>query len=165
MKSKRKQVSTKKRIRKSRSTRKLRFRSAKRLPRRSEVVGRNIKKYKGGNSEVAFPASFSQSVVDANPQSYLPVNTFSHDPNYSVVDARLTAPFLTGVSSGGRRGKLKRGGSVESQSLSNILSNTFGQLPSGGVATNMGGVTNIASNLSGTSLAYNSNPSIPVPLA
>ena len=161
--------STKKRTRKTRA---LRFQSAKRLPKRSEVLNHNTKKYKGGNSGVAFPASFSQSVVDANPQSYLPVNTFSNDPNYSVVDARLTAPFLNGFSSGGRRrrqmkkGQMKKGGSATlAQYVSNGLSNTVGQFPSAGIATNIGGVTNIAANLSGASASFNSTPKFVPPIA
>ena len=168
-------------MRKTRSARKLRFRSSTRLPKRSEVVKCNTKKYKGGAlvggaSGVVFPPSFSQSVVDANPQSFLPVNTFSNDPNYSVVDARLTSPFLTGVSSGGRRSRHKKakmrkgpnqkgGSSTAAQALSNIANSTIGQFPSAGMATNIGGVTNIAANLSGASSTYNSTPNIPTPLA
>jgi len=173
------------RTKKHRSPKKrtIRFRSAKRLPKRSEVMNRNTKKYKGGFlGGVAFPASFSQSVVDANPQSYLPVNTFSNDPNYSVVDARLTAPFLNGVSSGGRRrrqtkkgqmqkgqmqkGQMQKGGAPTlAQYVSNGLSSTVGQFPSAGIATNIGGVTNIAANLSGMNATFNSTPKFVAPIA
>lgn len=163
------------RTKKRRSTKKrtIRFRSAKRLPKRSEVMNRNTKKYKGGFlGGVAFPASFSQSVVDANPQSYLPVNTFSNDPNYSVVDARLTAPFLNGVSSGGRRrrkmkrGQMQKGGvATLAQYLSNGFNNTVGQFPSADIATNIGGVTNIAANISGTNAAFDSTPKFVAPIA
>ena len=169
IKRKRRTISTQKR--------KLVFKSSKRLPKRYEVLNSTPKKYKGGGllGGVAFPATFSQSYVDANPQSYLPVNTFSNDPNYSVVDARLTSPFLTGVSSGGmgrglpkkRRKKraLKIVGGAESHGFSDLLSNTFGQLPGGGIPTNLTGVAGVTGNMTGSNNAFNSDPHLITPLS
>lgn len=134
-----------------------------RKSRQSRKRNRSLKKIKGGN--VAFPASFSSS---QNPQSYLPYNDFSKDPNYGMIDSRLTQPFLTGVSTGGRRrrkaGKTTGGSSI-AYGLTNALNTSVGQITSGGLLTDVGGVAGSAANLTGSNNVYNSNPSIPLPLA
>ena len=67
----------------------------------------NQKRLKGG-SNVVFPPTFSNNTVASNPQSYLSSNNFANDPGYSVIAARNTGPFLTGVSSGGKKRQSKK---------------------------------------------------------
>lgn len=50
------------------------------------------------------PAVFPQSFTNVPIRSFYGVNDFANDPNYLVVAARNTAPFLTG----GRRRKSRR---------------------------------------------------------
>ena len=73
-----------------------------------------------------FPASFSNVPI----RSFYGVNDYSNDPNYLVVGARNTAPFLTG----GRKQKSKRrGGRTRSQKggygFLNDVFNTYNPAP------------------------------------
>ena len=159
--------------------------SGKRVSRKRK---NQVKKIKGGN--VAFPASISGtpqfSSIVAAPQSFVPYNDFSNDPNYGVIDSRLTQPFLTGFSTGGKRrtksakkpksGKKtkshknqksvkKTGGSSLAHGLSNQLNSNFGTFPSAGLPTDTGGVAGISANISGISNAHNNTPAFASPLA
>lgn len=122
------------------------------------------KKIKGGN--VVFPATF-EPPTPLNPQSYLPYNDFSNDPNYSVINTRLTQPFLTGVASGGSRRKYKKrtGGNPLVYSMSNALNPTAGQIPSAELLTDVGGVTYAISNVTGATNSYNNNLVNTAPIA
>ena len=149
---------------------------------------KHIKKIKGGN--VAFPASIvgttQFSSIAAAPQSFVPYNDFSNDPNYGVINARLTQPFLTGVYTGGKRrstflkkpkssknakfyknpkSSKKTGGSPLAQGLSELMNYNFGAYPSAALPTDAAGVAGISANLAGISNANNNNPAIPTPLA
>ena len=143
---------------------------------------KHIKKIKGGN--VAFPASIvgttQFSSIAAAPQSFVPYNDFSNDPNYGVINARLTQPFLTGVYTGGKRrstflkkpksykntkSSKKTGGSSLAHGLSNLMNSNFGSYPSAALPTDAAGVAGISANLAGISNAHNNNPALPTPLA
>ena len=137
-----------------------RKRNLSRSKRRRGLSRKHAKKYRGG-SAVTFPATFATSSLQ-NPQSYLPYNDFSSDPNYSVVDSRLTLPFLT---SGGRKLKKRKGGGTLAQYASNTLNSSVGQFPTTGLPTDVGGVSAIISNMTGLTSHYNGNPAIPVPIA
>jgi hypothetical protein len=151
------------------------------------------KRIKGG-SNVVFPPTFSNDTVAANPQSYLSSNNFANDPGYYVIAARNTGPFLTGVSSGGKRRKSKkqnkqtknirklknklnkqisrknkkvRGGGDSSSIVSNMMNSAtsnVGVLPSPAI-NEASGVAGIMSGFSGTGSAYNSTPANIAPLA
>jgi hypothetical protein len=69
---------------------------------------RNRRKRIKGGSNVVFPPTFPNNTVASNPQSYLSSNNFANDPGYSVIAARNTGPFLTGVSSGGKKRQSKK---------------------------------------------------------
>jgi len=125
-----------------------------------------IKKYRGG-SGVSFPATITSASLQ-NPQSYLPHNDFSNDPNNYLTSSRLIQqPFS--LLSGGRKKRNKskktKGGNAMSYNMSHALSSNFGSIPSAGLLTDVGGVTGVTSNLTGTSSVYNGNPNIPVPIA
>ena len=143
---------------------------------------------KGGDGSVIFPASFSNNVVAASPQSYLPYNNFSNDPGYSVISSSNTGPFLTGVSTGGskkRRNnrmqknskyrtkskshKMRGGGGELSSTISsniNTLTNTAGvvNLPTP-VISELSGVSGVMSGFTNTGSSYNPTPDRISPLA
>ena len=147
------------------------FKRANVLPKREELM-------KGGNGGVSFPATISSNALSSSSQSYLPYNTFSNDPGYSVIASRNTGPFLTGISMGGKRnkrGSLKRGrnakkvggGNDITSGISNglnTLTSSTGVIPAPAL-NEMSGVAGIMSGFSGTASAYNSNPVNMVPLA
>jgi hypothetical protein len=122
-------------------------------PKRENIV-------KGG-------ATFNNNLVASAPQSYLPYNNFANDPNYSVVAARNTGPFLTGVSSGGSRRRRKyKGGNLASylsNTMNSYTSNT-GLLPSPAI-NESSGVAGVMSGFSNTAASYDSTPSRLTPLA
>ena len=146
--------------------------------KRSVVPPRRVELMNGGdNGSVSFPASISNNSIAVSPQSYLPFNNFANDPGYSVIDSRNTGPFLTGISSGGRRkGHYKqsrkiraiRGGSGDLHSgMStglNTLTSTIGIIPAPAF-NELSGVSGIMSGFSGTGSSYNSTPNTIVPLA
>jgi len=120
-------------------------------------------KMRGGNT---FPSSFSNAAVSASPQSYLPYNDFSNDPNYSVISSRNTGPFLTGTVTGGssrRKSRKMRGGSNIS-SVMNYATNGIGIMPSPSL-NESSGVAGIMGTFSGNASAYNPTPSMIAPLA
>ena len=154
-----------------------RIQSKKRSPmkrltkKRSSSIGlkrKNKMKVKGGS---AFPASFNNNTVTASPQSYLPYNNFANDPNYGMVAARNTGPFLTGMSSGGMKRKTfnrkyKGGGELTSY-LSNTLNtvtNGVGIMPAPAL-NESSGVAGIMSGFSNNASVYDPNPLKIAPLA
>ena len=150
-----KRVQSKKKLQMKRSTK-----------RRSSSVRKN--KMKGGST---FPASFNNNTVSASPQSYLPYNNFANDPNYGVVAARNTGPFLTGVSTGGMKRKNSRrkykGGSGLPAYLSNnlnALSSGVGIMPAPAL-NESSGVAGLMSGFSNTTSLYDPNPLKMAPLA
>ena len=135
------------------------FRKSIALPTRVELM-------RGGNNgSLGFPA----------------LNDFSRDPGYSVIAARNTGPFLTGMSSGGRRrksrskclggkrrrGKVFYGGNDVASSISNGLNtatNSIGIIPAPAM-NEVSGVAGLMSGFSGTGAAFNSTPLKMTPLA
>jgi hypothetical protein len=109
---------------------------------------------RGGSS-----LSTAQSI---SPQSFLPFNNFSQDPNYSVIASRNTGPFLTGISSGGSRRRQKqrrmRGGSTNIP-VANAVNNSQPINEAPGVASN------VLSGFSGTPSIFSSTPLRIAPLA
>jgi len=152
-----------------------RVQSKKRSPmkrstkRRSSSVGSKRKNTMKGGSN--FPASFDSNTVTSSPQSYLPYNNFANDPNYGVIAARNTGPFLTGVSTGGKKRKNSRrkykGGSGLPAYLSNNLNtitNGVGIMPAPAL-NESSGVAGLMSGFSNTASVYDPNPLKMVPLA
>ena len=145
-------------------------RSARMTFKRSRVAPKRVNVMRGGNA--MFPATLTNNIVSAAPQSYLPYNDFANDPNYGVVASRNTGPFLTGVSSGGsrrkrRNGRKYRGGSNASAYISNNLNTTtsgIGLIPSPAI-NESSGIAGIMSGFSNTAAVYNSNPTRLAPLA
>ena len=140
-------------------------RSTKR--RLSSVGSKRKNKMKGGST---FPASFNSNTLASSPQSYLPYNNFANDPNYGVIAARNTGPFLTGVSTGGkkRRGSMRKykGGGVTSFLSNNLNSLTSGVgIMSAPALNESSGVAGIMSGFSNTTGVYNSTPLKITPLA
>lgn len=127
---------------------------------------KTTKTYRGG-SGVSFPATITSASLQ-NPQSYLPHNDFSNDPNNYLTSSRLLQPPFS-LLSGGRKKRNKskkiKGGNVMSYNMSHGLSSNFGPIPSAGLLTDVGGVTGAASNLTGLSSVYNGSSNIPVPIA
>jgi len=164
------QKNIKKRTQKKRKTRRT-FKRSDILPKREELM-------RGGNGSVSFPPSISNNIIAYSPQSYLPHNHFSNDPGYSVIAARNTGPFLTGISMGGKRnkrGSSKRGRNVKkvgggndiTSSISNglnTITNSTGIIPAPAL-NEASGVAGIMSGFSGTASAYNPNPVNIAPLA
>ena len=157
-----KSASKTRRRRRTRVSRKRTYISSKIPPKRSNVI------YSGRGGAV-FPSSLS-------PQSYLPYNDFSQDPNQFVVNARLTQPFLTGVAirggskkksrkqTGNRGPKKQRGGNL-AYAFANDLNATVGQITGPGLITGVDGVAASAATLSGVASAYNTDPVHIAPLA
>ena len=140
--------------------------------KRSSVPPTRVNIMRGG-SNPAFPASFSNNDIEASPQSYLPYNDFSNDPNYSVVGARNTGPFLTGILSGGSRRnrmknrKMRGGGGEGSAYLSNIMNsatNQIGIIPAPAL-NESSGVAGVMSGFSRTGYVYDPTPVKMAPLA
>lgn len=148
--------------------------------KRSTVHRKRTRITRGGNASVVFPPSFSNADVAASPQSYLPYNNFSNDPNYSVVNASNTGPFLTGVSSSGgakkRKSKKNRksrkvriiyGGDTINANISNgvnTLTNGTGFVVAPAI-NELTGIAGIMSGFSNTGSVYNSTPVTMVPIA
>lgn len=150
-----KRVQSKKKMQMKRSTK-----------RRSSSVRKN--KMKGGST---FPASFNSNTLTSSPQSYLPYNNFANDPNYGVIAARNTGPFLTGVSTGGMKRKNSKrkykGGSGLPAYLSNNLNtitNGVGIIPAPAL-NESSGVAGLMSGFSNTASVYDPNPLKMAPLA
>jgi hypothetical protein len=135
------------------------FRKSIALPTRVELMGG------GNNGSLGFPA----------------LNDFSRDPNYSVIAARNTGPFLTGTYSGGRRrnsrskrlgGKRRNrrafyGGNDVAFSISNGLNtatNSIGIIPAPAM-NEVSGVAGLMSGFSGTAAAFNPTPYNITPLS
>jgi hypothetical protein len=149
----------------------------KKSKRRLKVsrTSRTRKNKMRGGSHTIFPATFSNSDVAVSPQSYLPFNKFENDPVYSSVASRNTGPFLTGVSSRGcgggvkRRRKTMRGGSGSEFSsiisnATNTISNNIGIIPPPAL-NELSGVSGVMSGFSNTSSAYSPIPAKIAPLA
>lgn len=141
--------------------------------KRSRVPPKRVNIMRGGNGNIVFPASLSSEIVANSPQSYLPYNNFSNDPNYSVVAARNTGPFLTGVKSvGGKRKntkkrKIRGGGGEGSAYISNMMNtvtNQVGLIPAPAI-NESSGVAGIMSGFSNTGSVYNPAPARIAPLA
>lgn len=155
---------TKKRGNSKRKTSKHRYRF-----KRSAVLPKRVDIMRGG-----FSASFTSDVVSNSPQSYLPFNNFSNDPNYSVINARNTGPFLTGVASGGsrkrrmNRRKMMRGGGGEGSAyisnMMNTVTNQVGLIPAPAI-NELSGAAGVMSGFSNTGSVYNSMPAKIAPLA
>lgn len=166
-----------KKSRKGKGTRKSKMnKSCKRNVRfyrfiRSNVAPKRLNILRGGSSSVS-PATFSNNDIAASPQSYLPYNNFANDPGYSVVSSSNTGPFLTGVSSGGKRSKKSRsakkykkrmtrivgGGDAVTTGISNGLNtamNGIGIMPVPAI-NETSGVAGVISGFSNTGSAYNS---------
>ena len=142
--------------------------------KRSRVPPKRVNIMRGG-SNIVFPASLSSEIVANSPQSYLPYNNFSNDPNYEGIAARNTGPFLTGVASGGsRRKRMKkrnrkmRGGGGEGSSYisnaMNTITNKVGIIPAPAI-NEMSGVAGVMSGFSNTGAVYNPAPARIAPLA
>jgi hypothetical protein len=103
-----------------------------------------------GGSGVSFPASMNNNVV--TPQSFLPFNSMSNDPNYSVIASRNTGPFLTGMKGGNRSRRIKGG------SVINAINNSqpINEIP---------GAANIIAGFSGNQSIFSSTPMRISPLA
>ena len=143
---------------------------------RRQTSKKRSKMIKGG-SNVVFPPTFSNSAVTTYPQSYLPYNNFENDPGHSVINARNTGPFLTGMVSGGKRRNHSRkrmrgrrrivvGGSASS-SISNIVNgaaNNAGIIPAPAF-NELSGVAGLMSGFSNTGSAYSPTPVNIAPLA
>jgi hypothetical protein len=136
--------------------------------KRSKVPPRRVNVMRGG-----FSASFTNDVVSNSPQSYLPYNNFANDPNYQVIAARNTGPFLTGVASGGSRRKrmknrkMRGGGGEGSAYLSNVMNtvtNHVGIIPAPAI-NEFSGAAGVMSGFSNTGSVYNSTPAKIAPLA
>lgn len=146
-----------KKTRRTPNKRRRTFKRSKIPPTRANIFGGGIKMKGGSGGGVVFPASSSST----HPQSYLPYNDFSNDPNYLGVSARNTGPFLTGVMKGGRsRRKIKGGGNDVSLNISNAM-NSFTN-GSGIMST---GVAKVMGAFSGNESAYYSTPAKVAPLA
>lgn len=149
---------------------------------RSNIAPKRLNILRGGGHSVS-PATFSNSNIAASPQSYLPYNNFANDPGYSVVNARNTGPFLTGVSSGGKKGRKTRstkkhkkrttriiiggGGDAVTTGLSNGLNtsmNGMGIMPVPAI-NEISGVAGVISGFSNTGSLYNSTNYRTAPLA
>jgi hypothetical protein len=157
-----------------RMTNKKMNRSKKQKSRRSKVrrtKNKTRKQYqmRGGNSAL-FPASFSNSDVAVSPQSYLPYNKFENDPGYSTIASRNTGPFLTGVSSGGRKMRRRYNGGAGNDLTSsmsnavNFATNSTGIIPAPAL-NELSGVAGVMSGFSNTGSSYSSTPLKMVPLA
>ena len=143
------------------------------------LTGAGSKKMRGGGwfdgladqSTAAFPASF----VDVPIRTYYPQNTFANDPNYQVVNSRLTAPFVYGGKrkSGKRkssRQKKQMGGNIMPAALTNItgylpnplmpLGLTMNATNMVGDITSVGASGNILSTNQVTNPTSNNSPSI-----
>ena len=144
------------------------------IRRRSNSTKKRSHKMRGGN-HVVFPPSFSDTGIP--PQSQVPHNTYSNDPNYAVISASNTGPFLTGVKmSGGSSNKKHRknrklrviyGGNTLSANISgglNTVTNGSGIVLAPAI-NELTGVAGIMSGFSNTGTAYNSSPVTIVPLA
>lgn len=171
-------------MKKRSSANKHHFITSKTPPRRRSILN---KKYRGGDGgHLVTHPTFSPQIAALNPQSYLPYNDFSNDPNYAVVDARLTAPMVPGGMSGGKRGvyntrrlrrRVKRrsakrrqgrkmkGGLNLAAGLAGMLSSTSGQVASPELISDAGGVAQATGKLAGIDAAYNSSPTSFVPIA
>ncbi len=149
--------------------------SSKRKTRRQTSKKRS-KMIKGG-SNVVFPPTFSNSAVTTYPQSYLPYNNFENDPGYSVINARNSGPFLTGMVNGGKRRNHSRkrlrgcrrivGGGSASSSISNIVNgaaNNAGIIPAPAF-NELSGVAGLMSGFSNTGAAYSPTSVNIAPLA
>lgn len=138
------------------------------IKKRSSSVGSKRKNIMNGGS--TFPASFNNNTVTASPQSYLPYNNFANDPNYGVVAARNTGPFLTGVSTGGKKRKSSRrkynGGGLTSYLSNNLntVTNGVGIMPAPAL-NESSGVARLMSGFSNTTSMYDPNPLKMAPLA
>ena len=169
-----------------RTKKELKQKSNKRVSknRRRRTLKTRTKKMVKGGSNVVFPPTISNA---SSPQSYLPYNNFENDPGYSVINARNTGAFLTGVSTGGRgknsqkrmggRGKNSRkrmggtrpmrGGGDASSSISNIVN---GAVSNAGIIpapafNELSGISGVMSGFSNTAGAYSSTPANVAPLA
>ena len=142
--------------------------------KRSRVPPKRVNIMRGGNGNIIFPASLSSETVANSPQSYLPYNNFSNDPNYEVIAARNTGPFLTGVKGGSRRKrmmkrnrKMRGGGGEGSAYISNMMNtmtNQVGIIPAPAI-NESSGVAGVMSGFSNTGAVYNPAPARIVPLA
>jgi len=144
---------------------------------RRKTSKKRVKIVKGGSNAV-FPATFSNSVVTTSPQSYLPYNNFENDPGYSVINARNTGTFLTGVATGGRGRRRKHsrrirgrrqivGGDAASANVSNMVNsvaNNTGIIPAPAF-NEMTGISGLMSGFSNTGAMYNPTPVNIAPLA
>lgn len=141
--------------------------------RRRRTLKTRTKKMVKGGSNVVFPPTFSNT---SSPQSYLPYNNFENDPGYSVINARNTGAFLTGVSTGGRGKNSRkrmggtrpmRGGGDASSSISNIVNgvtSNAGIIPAPAF-NELSGISGVMSGFSNTAGAYSSTPANVAPLA
>ena len=137
--------------------------------KRSRVPPKRVNIVKGGAGNLVFPATFSNDLRAASPQSYYPYNDFSNDPNYSVVSSRNTGPFLTGVASGGsrRRRKVRGGGGDGSLLISNAMNsatNSIGIMPLPAI-NETSGAAGVMSGFSNNAAAYDPSPANIAPLA
>ena len=136
--------------------------------KRSRVPPKRVNIMRGGNGNIVFPASLSSETVANSPQSYLPYNNFSNDPNYEVIAARNTGPFLTGVKGGSKRKRKMRGGGGEGSSYisnaMNAVTNQVGIIPAPAI-NEMSGVAGVMSGFSNTGAVYNPAPARIAPLA
>ena len=147
---------------------------------RSNIAPKRLNILRGGGGD---SATFSNSNIAASPQSYLPYNNFANDPGYSVVNARNTGPFLTGVSSGGKKGIKSRSAKKHKKRMTRIILGGGGDAVTTGLsnglntATNgmgimnvpaineISGVAGVVSGFSNTGSLYNSTNYRTTPLA